>query len=141
MRCDLCGRDENVTTYGIYPPEYTYDGTGRSTATWMIDAAHFFTKDYCDTCVASARKKNVRHAAFVFFLPTVGLMRLWKFSRCSQQEMGDMMAASVRAHDRQPLEKHILWPYGAENNCSLEPYLTREAAEKRMRKQQETRGW
>ena len=137
MICDLCGGSENVTTYGVYPPEHSYGATGYQGTSWTIDGAHFFTKNYCDTCVAAARKRNVRHAACVFFLPTVGMMRLWKFSQCSQQEMGDLMAAGECAHSRNPLEKHILWPYGAENHSSLEGYLTRETAEKKLRKKQE----
>jgi hypothetical protein len=137
MSCDLCGGNENVNIYGVYPPEYSPGGAGYIKSTWVFDPDHFFATNFCDACVAAARKKNVRHAAFVFFLPTVGMMRLLKFTRCSQQEMGDLMAASIRAHDRNPLEKHILWPYGAEKYSSLEPYLTREGTEKRLHKKEE----
>jgi hypothetical protein len=135
MRCDLCGSSENVATYGVHPPEYSQKFGARSTD-WWIDEAHFFSQHYCEACIEAARKKNVRHAAALIFLPTVGMMRLWKFKRCTKEEMGDLMAASVCAHERNPLEKHILWPLGAEGFVSLENHLTREGVAKRARKEE-----
>jgi hypothetical protein len=148
MKCDLCGSTESIATYGVYSPmplrpsipneEYERGNVlvGSSGERWLIKPEQLWSQCYCDACVEAARKKSVRHAAFVFFLPTVGMMRLWKFSRCTKQEMGDLMAASVCAHKRDPREKHILWPLGAEGYASLESYLTREGAEKRLCKQQ-----
>lgn len=141
MQCDLCGSTTGVATCGIYSPT-KYDTTsspGVSRITeerweWDISPHSFRTRNYCDTCTDTARKKSVRHAALVFFLPTVGLMRLWKFRTCSREEVGDLMAASEYVQHRDPRVKHIIWPYGAEGVPSMEHHLTREGAEKRLRK-------
>lgn len=148
MQCDLCGSATAVDTYGVYPPDVTM-GEVQGTMTgwqqdityrWDFSPAGFQTKNYCDSCIDQARKKSVRRAVFVFFLPTAGLGRLVKFSRCSKQEMGDLMAASEIAQHRDPRSKHIIWPLGSETGQvpSMEHYLTREKAAKRLAKKGQT---
>jgi hypothetical protein len=142
MQCGLCGSTDGVATYGVYPPmniDTTWQGSRISSERWEwnISPAGFKTRDYCDECIKTSKRRSVRHAASVFFLPTVGMMRLWKFATCSKEEMGDLMAASEFAQSRDPRLKHIIWPYGSSATPevpTMEYHLTREAAAKRLAK-------
>jgi hypothetical protein len=123
MRCDLCGRTDDVATYMIYPR-----GNGQQAG---IDCSRtLLSKNYCDTCVGAARRKNVWRAVRHLALPTAGIARIWKFTRCSREEMGDLMVASVYAHGRDPLRQCILWPRGGDGYASLENEWTRERLQK-----------
>lgn len=128
--CSLCGSTEGVAQYGVYRPHFEYGSQGISAVSWNVDAQGFDAAHYCDRCVQASRSVNVRHAAMVFFMPTLGIYRLWKFTTCSPEEMGDLMVASAR-QGRDPLKKHILWPYGDSTHGSLNT-MTRETAQKRL---------
>jgi len=128
--CSLCGSIEGVAQYGVYSPHFEYGPQGIGAVSWNVDAEGFDATYYCDRCVEASRTVNVRHAAMVFFMPTLGIYRLWKFITCSPEEMGDLMVASER-QGRNPLKKHILWPYGDSTHGSLNT-MTRETAQKRL---------
>lgn len=128
--CSLCGSAEGVAQYGVYVPHLEYGQQGISSISWNIEPEGFDAKCYCDACVDAARKVSVRRASLVFFMPTLGMYRLWKFTTCSQEEMGDLMVASER-QGRHPVQKHILWPYGSDSHGSLDT-MTRETAQKRL---------
>lgn len=131
--CSLCGATQGVARYGVYVEHYDYGPQGISAISWNIDSDGLDSKAYCDECVRAARSMCVRRAAMVFFMPTLGIYRLWKFTTCSSEEMGDLMVASER-QGRNPLKKHILWPYGGGTYGPLDT-MTREAAQKRLMKQ------
>ncbi len=123
MKCDLCGRTDDVATYMIHPRA---DGS----AIGADCPRTLLSKEYCDACVDAARRKNVWRAVRHLVLPRAGLARLWKFARCSREEMGDLMVASVYAHGRDPLRQCILWPSGGDGYTSLDNEWTRERFQK-----------